>query len=217
MKIIGNFDLWAPAFPNGLLPQVFSLILNEWPNFIRPTGKPIENRITNRFVGHLRKHFRGKVSFAFSYRDKLPDSESDSESGELDIVVRHGIDLEVYFAFECKRLNVADESGQISSYASKYTGAEGMGCFLTGQYDGGSNCGGMIGYVMDNDILAATKAVDTSLSKPKRSKALRLKAPYARHVTEIMPEEKRVTQTKHVVKSDVFLVYHLFLPYSPPK
>lgn len=215
MEIHGNFDLWAPSFPYGFLPQVFSVVLQEWPNFTRPTGKPIENRITNRFVGHLRKHLRRKVPFAFYYRDKLPDLYSDSESGEIDIAVRSGNDPDVYFAFECKRLNVTGKNGQISSDASVYTGAKGMGCFLTGQYDGGSNCGGMIAYVMDDDIDAAKKSVDVSLTK--RAKALRLQLPGKREVSEIMPDEKRVTQTKHAMNADTFLIYHIFLPFNPPK
>lgn len=72
----------------------------------------------------------------------------------------------------------------------------------------------MIGYVMNDDVDAAKEAVDASLVK--RSKALRLKLPRQREPAEIMPKENRVTQTKHAMNSDTFLIYHMFLPFDPP-
>ena len=76
----GNFDPFARAFPNDLVPSVFMLMLKEWPNALRPAGNPLENRITNRFVGHLRRVMRDYELplFKFGYRPKMPDPDSDS-------------------------------------------------------------------------------------------------------------------------------------------
>ena len=111
--------------------------------FTAPEGNPIENRITNRFVGHLenviRKRAKDRIDqlfssdgsgtrcpcskkrgqdacpgakgslppFRFSYRPKLADAASDTESGEVDIcITSFSVHPEAYFVFECKRLNV---------------------------------------------------------------------------------------------------------------
>jgi len=61
MNHAGSFGLFAEAFPTDLLPAVFALILEEWPRSPRPDEKPIENRISNRFVGHLNNAMRKKL------------------------------------------------------------------------------------------------------------------------------------------------------------
>jgi hypothetical protein len=211
MTFAGNPNLWADMFPTEHLPAVFQMILAEWPNFARPTSaKKLENRISNRFVGHLKQAARRTRSpFNFKYRSKIADPDADSESGELDIEVFTGLDTDVYFAFECKRL--FNKAG--TSEAGKYVGSGGMGCYLTGQYGGNAGSGGMIGYVMTGDPSAAEQAVKQAIES--RSKALRLLDPKALHPSDLIPGETRISQTLHAMKGDeIFTIYHLFLPFA---
>lgn len=211
MNFSGNPHLWADMFPTRLLPAVFKMILVEWPNFTRPTSdRPLENRITNRFVGHLKQVTRtNRSQFNFKYRSKIADPDADSESGELDIEVFTGLDTEVYFAFECKRL--FNQAGL--SEAGKYVGSGGMGCYLTRQYGGNAGCGGMIGYVMTGHPIEAEEAVRRMIESKRNE--LQLAGSESLHRSELVEGEHRISQTVHTLdgECDPFMIYHLFLPY----
>jgi hypothetical protein len=209
----GNFELFAQAFPNDLVPSVFMLMLKEWPNAPRPAGNPLENRITNRFVGHLQRVMRNYElpRFKFGYREKMPDPDSDFETGELDIVVdsfsRHP---DAILIVECKRLNVETETG-FRSGAGAYVGDEGMGCFISGQYQSGGNIGGMLGYVMTRTIEDAIASINQQLG-PHRN-VLRLREPFAFQESTIIPGESQVKQTTHILRDGDFTIVHLFVRY----
>lgn len=209
MTFAGNPSLWADMFPTEHLPAILQVILSEWPNFARPTSaKTLENRISNRFVGHLKSVARRTRSpFNFKFRSKIADPNADSESGELDIEVFTGLDTDVYFAFECKRLFATAGTSE----AGKYVGSGGMGCYLTGQYGGNAGCGGMIGYVMTGDPAAAKEAVKKAIES--KGDELRLVDPKSLHPSNLISGENRISQTLHAMKGDeIFTIYHLFLP-----
>lgn len=209
----GSYDLFADAFPNEFLPDVFSVILDQWPHSQRPAGNPLENRITNRFVGHLDGVMRRKDGpcFKFICRPKLADPDADSESGEVDIYI-HSFSPhpDAYFVFECKRLNVRTASG-FDSNVSDYVGVKGMGCFISTKYPATCDCGGMLGYVMDGNTASATAAVNGALGK--KVAELNLQPPHRLHQAAIAPHEPRVRQTKHSMDHQDFVIYHLFLEY----
>ncbi len=211
MNVAGNFEFFADAFPTDLLPAVFDLILAEWPNSPRPEDTPLENRITNRFVGHLTNAMRRKsYPFKFSYRPKLADAESDSESGEVDICIdsysRHP---DAFFVFECKRLNVQYDSG-FNDESATYVGKKGTGCFLSDQYPATCDCGGMIGYVMDGNVPKAVDAINRALGSHRGP--LRLHPPHELEPAAITPD-RRVHRTRHVGNRHDLVVYHIFLPF----
>jgi hypothetical protein len=105
MEVVGSFDDFADTFPPILLPWVFRVVLEEWNCFTRSTRKPLENRITKLFVGHLQRcQDTRSLPFFFDPFIKLVDDGNDVESGELDIRVLHGKRPTVFFAFECKCL-----------------------------------------------------------------------------------------------------------------
>ncbi len=213
MNIIGDFDPFADTFPPSLLPWVFRIVFKEWNNFSRTTRNPLENRITKPFVGHLQfcQEIR-RLPFFFDANVKLVDAEKDTETGELDIRVMHGRLSKVFFAFECKRLNVIVK-GKYHSQAGKYVGKNGMGCFLSGQYDGGSDCGGMIGYVMDNDVQKAIIAINKALKTYEDS--LRIKQPVKLKISSLLSEENNLCyETVHMNIKNDFTIYHVILPYD---
>ena len=213
MTIVGNVDDFADTFPPSLLPWVFRIVFTEWNNFPRTSRNPLENRITKPFVGHLQScQETRQLPFFFDTNVKLVDPKKDTETGELDIRVMHGKRPKVFFAFECKRLNIVNK-GKYYSQAGKYVGEEGMGCFLSGQYDGGSDCGGMVGYVMDNDVMKAISAINKALATYKDS--LKIKHPMKLKISSLLSEEDNPCyETVHMKIENHFTIYHLILPYD---
>ena len=212
MNIIGSLDPFADTFPPSLLPWVFRTIFKEWNNFSRTIRNPLENRITKPFVGHLQScQETRQLPFFFDANVKLVEAEKDNETGELDIRVMHGKRPKVFFAFECKRLNVI-RNGKYSSLSGKYVGTGGMGCFLSGQYDGGSDCGGMIGYVMDNDVKKAISAINKALKTYKNT--LKIKQPVKLKMSPLLSKKNNPCyETVHINIENDFTIYHVILPY----
>ena len=207
----GNFSPWARCFPDECLPRLFEVLIEEWPHFTRPVSRPLENRITHNFVDHLNRKTRYKVPFAFHYRDKQTSSDKDSEDGEIDIAVRAGIDPKVFYGFECKRLNILGSDGSIRSEAGEYIGVGGMGCFTSGQYQGGGMCAGMIGYVMNGDVATARQSVRTALLQS--ASELALMQPKDLVPAKDIDIRNRVFETIHSKPKDYFRILHLFLPF----
>lgn len=209
----GNFDLFSQAFPNDLVPSVIKLMLREWPGAPRPSGTPLENRITNLFVGHLQRVMRNYElpQFKFTLRPKSPDPDSDSEIGEFDITVdSFSCHPDAFLIVECKRLNVETESG-FQSLAGSYTGDEGMGCFISGQYQSGGNIGGMLGYVMTRTISDAITSINQQLVN--HHDGLRLLKPFELQESVIIPDEQHVKQTTHSLDDGDFEIMHLFVKF----
>ncbi|MBW2166660.1 MAG: hypothetical protein JRG74_11385 [Deltaproteobacteria bacterium] len=213
MDVIGDFGPFADTFPPSRLPWLFSIIIKEWNNFSRTTRNPLENRITKPFVGHLQSCRENRSRpFIFDANVKLLDPGKDTEIGELDIRVMHGKRPKVFFAFECKRLNVI-RNGKYSSLSGEYVGKDGMGCFLSGQYDGGSDCGGMIGYVMDNDVKKAISAINKALKTYKNT--LKIKQPVKLKMSPLLSEKNNPCyETVHMNIENDFTIYHVILPYD---
>lgn len=88
----------------------------------------------------------------------VDDADTGEELGRIDLCLLYGHEESVYFAFECKRLNVPFPSG-MKSLAGEYVGSQGMMCFVTGKYADGHEHGGMIGFVMSGDVGTAIQAV----------------------------------------------------------
>ncbi len=172
----------------------------------------MENRITKPFVGHLQscQEIR-RLPFFFDSNLKLVDAEKDTEKGELDIRVMHGKRPKIFFAFECKCLNVI-RKGERHSQATKYVGKDGMGCFLSGQYYGGGDCGGMIGYVMDNNVKSAKLSINRALEKNKNPLKVVRPAQLKKSLL-LQGKEYQCYETIHSSAKSVFKIYHVILPY----
>jgi hypothetical protein len=214
LNVEGDFELFATAFPNRLVPDVIRMILHEWPTCPRPTKKPLENRITNRFVAHLQSRMRNyeRPAFKFGCRPKLPDANSDSELGEIDVeVTSFSNHPDAFLSIECKRLNV-QKKDSFASGGGEYVGAGGMGCFTSGQYRSGGNTGAMVGYVMTRTIADAMASINEQLKC--RGKDLMMGEPFKLQPSSIVPDEDCVKQTSHDLESGQFEIVHAFLQFS---
>jgi hypothetical protein len=214
VEVEGDFELFADAFPNRLVPSVVEMVIREWPNCPRPTDIPLENRITNRLVGHLRRQMRNydRPLFRFSCRPKLADPDADSELGEIDVeVTSFSNHPDAFLVLECKRLNVQTKSGFVSC-AGEYVGSGGMGCFTSGQYKSGGRVGVMLAYVMTRSVEYAIMSVDFQLEQ--HGETLFMRAPFKLGDSTIIPNLPQVKQTAHYLSDGHFDIVHTFLKFS---
>lgn len=218
MSTSGKFDLFATAFPHDMVPDVIRLMLTEWRNVSPPTGNPLENRITNRFAGHLTNVMRNydKPQFKFTCRPKLASAVSDSETGELDIqVTSHSPHPDAFLVVECKRLNVKTEFG-FRSCAGEYVGDGGMGCFTSSQYESGGDVGAMLGYVMTRAVVDAVESIDSQLRSGHGE--LKMLAPFELSESTLLPDCSEVKETNHRLSTNpCFVIVHAFVHFSALK
>ncbi len=114
----------------------------------------------------------------------------------------------VFFTAECKRLHVRTKSG-FKHLADKYA-TEGMQRFVDGEYSKGVPCGGMVGYVMDNDLDAAFRRVRAEIKARRR--AGRISTRHADTApSTALPEWKHSADTWHRRSDGAFLLHHLLL------
>ena len=72
------------------------------------------------------------------------------------------------FCFEAKRLGKGNP-------VSRYLGAKGLGCFLSGSYAGAEQRGGMLGYVQSDDEQTWAAKIDKELTSSPKSFCLQTK------------------------------------------
>jgi len=208
MGYAGNPDLWADLFPDGLVPWILDLVLESWQTFPKPRPTELEVPITKRFCVHLRaRKDRSGAPFSIWPESEELDSESGELLGRIDLRLLHGHRERVYFALKCKRLNVVANRRR-SSLAGKYV-EEGMMRFITGQYAGGLDKGGMLGYVMDGKTADAIASVKCAIDSRRNS--LALKKGTSLSVCALRPNIKEVKETNHVPTGRHFVIYHLFV------
>lgn len=148
-------------FPDGWPGEVLRYVMEVWETFRLPVSAKLEPRITKMLTGAIRRRYEDEGRDWFVTVEDPDWDESGKEVSRTDIRFyppgpkRHA----VCFVFESKCLNAP------SSNASKYVGADGMMCFITGKYGAGLPCGGMLGYVMDGNLPRAHKAVCEAIRK----------------------------------------------------
>ena len=208
MGYAGAPDLWADLFPDDLIPAIIDLVLNCWETFPKPDTAELEVPITQRLCVCLRtQKNRTRLPFTIGIESQELDPCSGQLTGRIDLRLTHGYRDEVYFALECKRLNVV-RNGRRFSLASDYVD-KGMMRFITGQYAGGLDKGGMLGYVMDGKTADAVASVKQAIDS--RSSALALKQGTSLCVCALRPTVEEVKETNHVPLGKQFVIYHLFV------
>jgi hypothetical protein len=113
-----------------------------------------------------------------------------------------------HFHFEAKRLGKQNP-------VSRYLGADGLGCFLSGSYAGTERRGGMLGYVQsDNEQIWAAK-IDKAFTSSPESFGLQTKRNHFR-LCQIsaqlrhtyVSEHRRTTDGKRLQIYHSFLLFH---------
>ncbi len=210
--IKGNPAYWSELFPQELIPQILALVLSVWKDLPRASSREFEIRTTRRFLSALinDKNMRKEVPVRISRECVEDDLRTGRQLGRIDLcfIPPNSCHEQVYFAFECKRLNVR-YPGRTSSLASEYVKG-GMIRFINSKYASILHKGGMIGYVLDGNTMSAIKGVGRNV-KRLRTK-LKMKAPGGLSDCSILPIGNLVRETTHDLARRKFIIYHVFLP-----
>jgi hypothetical protein len=193
-----------------LVPRIIDLVWDAWEKFPKPTPNDLEVPITRRFKHSLKqaKDYR-RLPVRIEREPAEDDPVTGHELGRIDLkfAPAESAREEVYFAFECKRLN-AIENGRRRTLAPEYV-TEGMMRFVTGQYAASVLHGGMIGYVLDGRCADAIQLVTANINS--RSGDLKLRIGGLRP-SSLRPDIDAIRETQHTLdQSREFRLHHLFL------
>lgn len=211
MMVVGDPDVWSDTFPEELVPRVLDLINDTWTTFEKPGPADLEVPTTRRFKHALKqaKDFT-RLPVRLEREPAEDDPQTGEELGRIDLKFLPAVSAreEVYFAFECKRLNVV-ANGARRSLAPEYV-SEGMMRFVTGQYAGSVQHGGMIGYVLDGRRDDAIRLVGDNIAA--RGTELCMNQPASLNRSRLRPAADHVRETQHNLKeARSFALHHLFL------
>lgn len=198
-------------FPIGFAGEVMLLILETWHVFAAHREVRRETRITAVFRDALIKAYvAANRSWFVSLEDPITEADFGTEVGRNDLRFyppnHHG--QTVFFTVECKRLRVRTASG-FKHLADKYVD-DGIVRFVKGQYSGGLPCGGMVGYVMDNDKSKALASVRSEIEAKrvilKMSPKETVRAP-----SLVMSAYEWSIDTLHYREDGAFAIHHVLL------
>jgi hypothetical protein len=209
--IIGDAEIWSDTFPEELIPRMLDLVSQTWEPFSKPDPSDHEVPITRRFKHALKqaKDFQ-RLPIRIEREPAEDNPESGEELGRIDLKFLPAVSAleEVYFAFECKRLNVI-ASGTRRTLAAEYV-TQGMMRFVTGQYASSVHNGGMIGYVLDGKSDEAMTAVDSNIAT--RQEELGMSASASLGWSTLRPDNRLIRETNHTLLAQrKFRLHHVFL------
>jgi hypothetical protein len=185
-------------------------IVKTWQTFSLSRQVKHETRITAVFRDALIKAYvTAGRSWFIVLEDPITDPNFGTELGRNDLrfYPQHHHGQTVFFTVECKRLRVMTGTG-LSQLADKYV-EEGVQRFVDGRYSSGLPCGGMVGYVMDNEMSKAFDAVQGAITS--RRKKVRLRPKGLRAPSTALPEYEWSADTQHTCKGGNFAVHHALL------
>jgi hypothetical protein len=160
-------DLRLALFPASFAGEVMLHILETWQALCLKRHVSKETAITAVFRDALiDAYVAAGRSWFITLEDPITEVDFGTELGRNDLRFyppnHHG--QTVFFTVECKRLRVISKSG-VRHLSDKYID-EGIQRFVDGRYSKRLPCGGMVGYVMDNQpALALTSIQGEILSK----------------------------------------------------
>jgi hypothetical protein len=210
MSILGPPTDWTNLI-EPLVPVILNLVIATWEGMTPPGPEQREDDISSALCRALRQNREArKLMFQIHPQYVELEPAAGEDVGRIDIAFVPLVAREdIYFCFECKRLNVT-KNGSKRAYAAEYVRL-GVVRFVTGQYARAVGHGGMLGYVLDGDVDGAKKNVESNLRS--NCTALRMEPPGAFEPSSLLPEDRRACETHHRRQSDLapFSIHHLFV------
>jgi hypothetical protein len=210
MSILGPPTDWTDLI-GSMVPVILQLVITTWEGMTLPGPDQREDDISEALCRALRKN-REARKLMFQIHNQYVELEpaAGEDLGRIDIAFVPLVPREdIYFCFECKRLNVV-ANGTKRAYAAEYV-TFGVVRFVNGQYALAVRHGGMLGYVLDGDIDGAIDNVESNLRS--HCDALGMKPPGAFEPSAILPGDRRARETHHRRQNDSapFSIHHLFM------
>lgn len=219
MKLDPSSGRLAPAFnpfDEDYLVEILDAVIRAWARMRRPGRREIEDRVTFRLAGRI----VNDPLFADLPYDVVPQywllGLNGERLGRLDLRFKHRQSARDYFTFEAKRLHVTYPSGARRAEYSKYTGKDGMMCFIKGKYASGMQAAGMLAYVMDGDCRRAWDGVHDQIER--RRPQLKLLARSRLAISPLCLRTKNLVvgahlgETYHKLTPRNLRILHLMLP-----
>ncbi|HEY1049441.1 MAG TPA: hypothetical protein VGE39_06790 [Prosthecobacter sp.] len=197
-------------FPHGFAGEAMNLIHETWQALTMHRAVRHEEPITALLADQLVNEYE-KRGWPWFIIPEVPvtDATFGTQLGRTDIRFFHrNFRQRVYFVVECKRLHVRTNSG-FKHLADEYVD-EGLLRFANNRYAEGLPCGGMVGYVMDNEMDKALDRVKAEVLQKlpllKMKNANDLRCP-----SVVLQGRVHSADTVHQRTSGKFLVHHLLV------
>jgi hypothetical protein len=210
MSILGTPTNWTDLI-EPLVPVILQLVIATWEGMTPPGPNQREDDISIALCRALRQNRNArKLMFQIHIQYVELEQAAGEDVGRIDIAFVALVPREdIYFCFECKRLNVT-KNGSKRAYAAEYV-TFGVIRFVTGQYAKAVRHGGMLGYVLDGDVDGAMRNVETNLRS--NCTALGMDLPGGFDRSSVLPDDRRACETHHRRQNDsaLFSIHHLFM------
>ena len=159
MSVYGNAAHWHDLL-DSLVPDIVELILAAWQTMphIPPDSK--EDPVSLELCRQLRAQ-RALSELPLTVHTQTVELNDDAEvdDGRIDLTFHPLVPSEkIYFALECKRVNVLQWNGEVRRYFAEYV-THGLTRFVTRQYSRAVRHGGMLAFVLDGDVKTAIDGV----------------------------------------------------------
>ena len=209
MKSYGTPDAWLDLIAS-LVPDILRLVWSTWQAMPSLAPDALEDPTTEELCRRLRES-RTAADLPFRVDIQMVElgASADAEQGRMDIVFSPLVPGEqVYFCLECKRLSVT-KGGTKRGLATEYV-VHGMMRFMTGQYGSAVQDGGMLGYVLDGDVVAAMGRVSAAVGA--RWQELGMESPGIMLQSSVLStvEGARESHHRRGETRDPFVIHHLF-------
>ena len=214
MSVYGNAEDWHDLL-DSLVPDIVRLILAGWQTMppIEPDAK--EDPVSLELCRHIRASRElSELPLQVHTQTVEINDDANTEDGRIDLTFHPFVPSEaIYFALECKRVNVRQGDGRIRGYFSEYV-TEGLTRFVTGQYSNAVRHGGMIAFVLDGDVNTAINGILRNVIAKRKEIAL-LDAEIG--ASRFAPANEWMRQTTHsrTVEAGNVLVQHFFMAVEP--
>lgn len=124
---------------------------------------------------------------------------------KIDFVFRKGYEEQLYFAFECKKVDRSD-----GTLTRKYVRL-GMQRYINCNYSAKMTFGGMIGFLFNDQIDLTAEAINNKIEEEGMSRS-----DYLSKIRSLSNAFNNLYESCHTrVDNSHFIIYHLFLVFTP--
>jgi hypothetical protein len=214
MIALGSPEDWVD-FIETQVPVILALVIETWEALPPPAGNELEDAVSECLCRALRQSRNGcDLPFRIDTQLVELDPAAGQDQGRMDIVFSPMYPREnIYFALECKRLNVRGGNG-VRPYFAEYV-RFGMLRFVRGQYASAVRHGGMLAFVLDANVAGAITGIEGNIRANLSD--LGMDAGGGFQVSTGRPGDTRVQETQHRRNGQVlpFVIQHLFMAGDP--
>lgn len=214
MIALGSPEDWVD-FIETQVPAILALVIETWEALPPPAGNELEDAMSECLCRALRQS-RNSCDLPFQIHTQLVelDPAAGQDQGRMDIVFIPTYPREnIYFAMECKRLNVRGGDGVRACFAEYVR--FGMLRFVRGQYANAVRHGGMLAFVLDANVAGAITGVEGNIRANLSD--LGMDSGGGFQVSSGRPGDARVRESQHRRNGQVlpFVIQHLFMAGDP--